>query len=285
MSNRRPFGVGQRGPRASAALVGACLLAACAGPGAPAGPPPGAGGSDPPPGGPPSPVVTSAAPAPSSPPPTAATAPAATTPTTASPPAGPVTTDGSFVFQVDPLPAATRQGMTGPAWREGCPVPLDDLRTVRLSFWGFDGAPHVGTLVVHADTVPAVRQVFSALHDAHWPIRQMRPIEDFGGDDDASGEADNTSAFNCRQATGSTSTWSEHAYGRAIDINPRENPYVTGTRISPAAGAAFLDRTAPQPGLITASSVVVTAFSRQGWGWGGHWSSIKDYQHFSATGR
>ena len=191
----------------------------------------------------------------------------------------------AFVFEAQPLPEATRRRMAGPAWRPGCPVALDDLRTIRLSFWGFDGKLHKGDLVVHSDAVATMRGVFAELHAARWPIRQIRPIEDYGGDDDASMDADNTSAFNCRPSTGTTSTWSQHAYGRAIDINPRENPYVTPRGVEPKAGEAFVDRTTAQPGLIGASSVVVNAFDRRGWGWGGRWSGSKDYQHFSSTGR
>ena len=189
------------------------------------------------------------------------------------------------MFEAQPLPPSARQAMNGTAWRPGCPVSLDDLRTIRLRFWGFDGAAQEGTLVVHADAVATMRGVFAELHAARWPIRQMRPIEEFGGDDDASMDADNTSAFNCRPSAGASSRWSEHAYGRAIDINPRENPYVSSRGVEPKAGEAFLDRTRAQPGLIDARSVVVSAFDRAGWGWGGRWSSSKDYQHFSSTGR
>lgn len=192
---------------------------------------------------------------------------------------------GAFVFEAQPLAQAVRQRMTGPVWRPGCPVSLEDLRTIRLTFWGFDGVERNGTLVVHADAVPTLRGVFAELHAARWPIRQMRPIEDYGGDDNASMDADNTSAFNCRPSAGSTSTWSQHAYGRAIDINPRENPYVSSKGVEPSAGEAFVDRTKARPGLITAGSIVDTSFDRRGWGWGGRWSGSKDYQHFSSTGR
>jgi poly-gamma-glutamate synthesis protein (capsule biosynthesis protein) len=112
----------------------------------------------------------------------------------------------------------------------------------------------------------------------------MRLVDDYGGSDDASMDADNTSAFNCRNVAG-TSRWSEHAYGRAIDINPVENPYVAGSHVSPAAGRAFLDRSQRRPGVVRAGDAVVRAFARVGWGWGGDFSSAQDYQHFSASGR
>ncbi len=97
--------------------------------------------------------------------------------------------------------------------------------------------------------------------------------------------ADNTSAFNCRRAVGSaTGSWSSHAYGLAIDVNPVENPYVLGSRVLPPAGRRFLDRDRARPGVATPRSVVVKSFASRGWAWGGRWST-PDYQHFSATGR
>jgi len=112
----------------------------------------------------------------------------------------------------------------------------------------------------------------------------MEPVDAFGGDDDRSMAANNTSAFNCRTIAGS-SRWSEHAFGRAIDINPVQNPYVRGASVDPPAGATFLDRASGAPGLITADGPVVAAFAKIGWRWGGAWSAGQDYQHFSASGR
>ena len=93
-----------------------------------------------------------------------------------------------------------------------------------------------------------------------------------------------TSAFNCRPATGS-SRWSEHAYGRAIDVNPIENPYVSGGRTSHRASVPYLDRSRRRPGMAFQGGMLVSAFQSIGWGWGGNWSGIRDYQHFSASGR
>jgi len=171
------------------------------------------------------------------------------------------------------------------SWRPGCPVALDDLRLAIVTHWGFDGQPRRGELVVHADQAGRVVEAFRAIFEARFAIEQMRLVDEFGADDDKSMAANNTSAFNCRRATGST-RWSEHAYGRAIDINPVQNPFVTRSgAVLPPAGAAFTDRRSGAAGLITADGPVVGAFRSIGWKWGGDWSPGKDYQHFSLTGR
>ena len=169
------------------------------------------------------------------------------------------------------------------SWREGCPVPLADLRYVTVTHHDFAGEAVQGELVVHADSADAMVSVFRALWDAGYPIRSLRLVDDFGGSDDASMAADNTSALNCRAVTGGT-RWSEHAYGRAIDVNPVENPYVLGRHVAPPAGRQYADRP-DAPGVIHDDDAVVRAFASVGWEWGGDWSSPTDYQHFSATGR
>jgi hypothetical protein len=171
-----------------------------------------------------------------------------------------------------------------PSWRTGCPVPLSDLRYVLVDYWGFDGREHRGELVVHADWADEIVAVFEELFQARFPFEQMVLIDEYDGDDGRSMAANNTSAFNCRFVSGTT-RWSEHAYGRAIDINPVQNPYVRGSIVSPSAGSAYVDRTLDLPGMIHSGDVVVTAFDNVGWLWGGNWINSKDYQHFSATGR
>lgn len=168
------------------------------------------------------------------------------------------------------------------SWRSGCPVGLADLRYLRLRYWAFDGQPRIGELVVHRDAVDAVGAAFSSLLSQHFRIRQMRLVDDFAGSDDASVAADNTSAFNCRTVAGTT-RWSQHSYGRAVDVNPFENPYVSGSGVSPPAAAAYARRTPLRTGMIAADAV--SAFAAQGWEWGGNWRSVQDYQHFSANGR
>lgn len=115
-------------------------------------------------------------------------------------------------------------------------------------------------------------------------IRRMRLVDAYGSDDNRSMNADNTSAFNCREVSGRPGVWSQHAYGRAIDVNPVENPYVSGSHVSPAKGQEFADRRPRRKGMIARRGAVVRIFARAGWAWGGNWSGAQDYQHFSATG-
>lgn len=189
-----------------------------------------------------------------------------------------------FAFHAAPLTQAQRHRLYGSSWRPGCPVALDDLRYVRVSYVGFDGAAHRGELVVAADAVPAMSTAFSSLYAKRFPIRRMRLVDDYGADDHRSIEADNTSSFNCRRATSAT-RWSQHAYGRAIDVNPIENPYVyaNGTTTH-ARSRPYLDRSRHRKGMAYRGGVLVRAFARAGWRWGGEWPRPTDYQHFSANG-
>jgi hypothetical protein len=173
----------------------------------------------------------------------------------------------------------------GGSWRAGCPVGPADLRLLTMSYWGFDGQPHTGTMVVNAAVVTSVFRVFDQLYVEHFPIRRMEPTSAFGGSDPASMNADNTSAFNCRYAVApGKPTWSAHAYGEAIDVNTVENPYLEGGTVMPAAGVAFVKRSPYRPGMAVPGGQLVDAFASVGWLWGGRWTSSPDFQHFSRTG-
>jgi hypothetical protein len=216
-------------------------------------------------------------------PPTAATsaAPVRPAPSTGTPgarPAGPA----AFTARIRRIPS---RATVRYSWRPGCPVPLSGLRLIEMTYWGFDKKPHQGRLVVNAREASDIVKVFKRLYDTRYPIRRMELVDKYKGSDFDSIEANNTSAFNCRNATGSSS-WSQHAYGLAVDINPCENPYVTASgSVSHKDCVKYRNRDRRDPGVIHRGDKVHRAFASIGWEWGGLWSGTRDYQHFSSTGR
>jgi hypothetical protein len=172
------------------------------------------------------------------------------------------------------------------SYREGCPVGPSELRTMRLRYWDFEGRSRVGRLVVNRRVTGDMVAVFRRLYAARFPIRRMVPVSAYRGSDSASTAADNTAAFNCRRAVGSTTgSWSMHAFGLAIDVNPVENPYVLRGLALPPASERYRDRSRVRPGMAVEGGVLVRAFDEVGWRWGGRWAGSPDYQHFSTTGR
>ncbi len=194
----------------------------------------------------------------------------------------PSTTASVPAFATSAWPA-TRESLPS-SWRDGCPVSWRDLSFVSVSYWGYDGVRHTGRLVVRDSVVSGVQAVFRRMYDVRFQIRRIHPVDAYGGSDARSMDANNTSAFNCRRVSGSTS-WSEHAYGTAIDINPIQNPYVKGSFVDPPAGRSWTNRSSKVPGMIAHGDAVWGAWAYIGWEWGGDWRTLKDYQHFSLSGR
>jgi hypothetical protein len=184
------------------------------------------------------------------------------------------------VFQNEPVPRPLVDRIRHTTWHPGCPVAPEDLRQLTLAYLDFNGKQRTGILLVNKDLADEVVRIFQSLFQHGFPIEHMAPIEDYGGDDDASMAANNTSAFNCRDATGKPGVFSNHSWGRAIDINPLTNPYVKGDKVLPPAGRRYLDRTKAFRGSILKDSFIVQEFEKAGWTWGGRWPDRQDYQHF-----
>lgn len=203
---------------------------------------------------------------------------------TAAPPASPPAKPSPAAFQ-SKIKRVTA-GDLKHSWHQGCPVAPSGLRMIEMTYWGMDRKPHPdGRLVVNAKEARDLVKVFRKLYDMRYPIRRIEPVDVYKGSDFESIEADNTSAFNCRAATGSSS-WSQHAFGLAVDLNTCENPYVSASgEIAHKHCVKYGNRKNRDPGVIHAGDGVVKAFASIGWGWGGNWSGAKDYQHFSSNGR
>jgi hypothetical protein len=169
-------------------------------------------------------------------------------------------------------------------WKRGCPVTASELSWVRVSFWGFDKRRHTGELLVNRSVADDVVSVFRRLYAARYPLEEMRITRLAELDAPPTGDGNNTGAFVCRPMRGGSS-YSQHAYGLAIDVNPFQNPYLKEDQVLPELASSYLDRGWIRPGVITPRGPVVRAFAAIGWAWGGAWQSLKDYQHFSSNGR
>jgi hypothetical protein len=181
----------------------------------------------------------------------------------------------------DPAPTSVLARST---WRPGCPVGASDLAWLRLAYWGFDDARHSGEMLVNGAVAEDVVEVFRELYEARFPMESMAIATRQDLDAPPTGDGNVTGAFNCRPVRGGTQ-FSQHAYGLAVDLNPFQNPYHRGDVVLPELASAYLDRARVRPGMVTPDGPAVRAFSSIGWGWGGTWSTLKDYQHFSLNGR
>lgn len=187
-------------------------------------------------------------------------------------------------------PTAKQELISSHHWYAKCPVPFSGLRLMTLTYWGWDGRTHTGQLVVNANAVSALTTVFRKLYAMRFPIHHMKLSDAYGPVSVWPKDLDVTYVFSCRQAvpspcTGGTGTgsWSMHAYGEAIDINPIENPYVGCGQTHDPVSVSYMKRTPLRKGMVTPA--VYALFRSVGWGWGGAWyGSTKDYMHFSENG-
>jgi len=193
-----------------------------------------------------------------------------------------------FASEITPINSKIKDQMIkGNTYKSNCPVKIEDLRYLKIPYYGFDNKTHMGEMIVYKSVANEVVAIFKSLKEAKYPIYQMKLASYYKGSDDESMRHNNTSAFNCRLMTGNRTKWSKHSYGKAIDINPIQNPYVKGKKVLPKEGAKYiglnrshLSSQADDRAIIIKGDKIIRDFKKYGWIWGGSWHSLKDYQHF-----
>jgi poly-gamma-glutamate synthesis protein (capsule biosynthesis protein) len=182
-----------------------------------------------------------------------------------------------------------QQMIEGNSYKYNCPVKISDLRLVSIKYLDFHNKTKLGHLIVHKRVANEVDLIFKEIYSSSYPIEKMYLINKYNGSDDESMKNNNTSAFNCRLMTGSKTKWSKHSYGKAIDINPIQNPYVSknSKKILPIEGKAYIgnkrkhiNNSSLDRAIILPNDKIVKIFNKYGWIWGGSWKTLKDYQHF-----
>lgn len=191
-------------------------------------------------------------------------------------------------FTSEPISDALFERMWKKSWKENCTLDRSDLRYLRILHRNADGLSQRGEMVVNASIADKVLNIFRRLYDAGYRIERMVLIDNYDADDEKSMSVNNSSSFNFRFMTGSTTKISKHGLGLAIDINSLYNPYVKRRRdgswyVEPAAGREYAfdrDNRSDIPYKIDHNDLAYKLFKEAGFEWGGDWNSLKDYQHF-----
>lgn len=188
------------------------------------------------------------------------------------------------MFLIENITQDIKDRINGKSYGKDCSVPYEDLRYVRVLYWGFDEETHEGDLIVNKAIAEDIADIFKELYEHKYPIERMVLVDEYDADDNASMAANNTSAFNYRTVDDGSGRLSKHSYGLAIDINPLYNPYVRKingeTVVSPENGAEYSDRSIDCLYFIKEDDICYKAFTSRGFTWGGDWINTKDYQHF-----
>ena len=186
-------------------------------------------------------------------------------------------------FYISEIPDDIFEKMQGKSYKADCTVPREDLRYLHVLHMGFDGQTKEGELVVNKAIAEDVLAIFRQLYEAEYPIEKVRLVDEYDADDEASMSDNNSSAFNFRFIS-HTTTISKHGLGMAVDINTLYNPYVKTVNgklsIEPSNAKAYVDRSGDFPHKIDHDDLCYKLFTRYGFTWGGDWEHSKDYQHF-----
>ena len=191
----------------------------------------------------------------------------------------------SLAFTALPVEGAVLERISGVSYKPGSSLPAEELRYLRIPHYPFiHGDIVLGEMICNAALADDLLAIFRSLFEHHYPIARMQLIDDFGGDDNASMLANNTSCFNDRPKSWSRTEKSAHALGLAVDVNPFYNPLVRVrggvVRVYPSESRAFADRTQVFDYKISKADLCYREFVARGFRWGGSWASSQDYQHF-----
>lgn len=186
-------------------------------------------------------------------------------------------------FTISLIPDNIFAKMQGKSYKDNCTVSRDDLRYLKVLHVGFDGRTHTGEIIVNKMIAENVLDIFMKLYNEGYQIEKIRLIDEYDADDEKSMSDNNSSAFNFRYISYST-TLSKHALGLAVDINTLYNPYVKNVdgrrNVEPANAEMYTDRSIEFPHKIDHNDLCYKVFVEHGFEWGGDWEHAKDYQHF-----
>ena len=186
-------------------------------------------------------------------------------------------------FSVTAIDDATFARMKGKTYKDDCTVPLSELRHVKVLYKNKELQTLKGEIVCNKHIADDVAEIFYELYKANYPIERIRLMDDYNADDETAMRDNNTSSFNFRFISHSTKV-SKHGLGLAVDLNTLYNPFVLTVdgklHVEPATALKYVDRSKNFDYKIDENDLAYKLFTKNGFEWGGHWKTRKDYQHF-----
>jgi peptidoglycan LD-endopeptidase CwlK len=153
---------------------------------------------------------------------------------------------------------------------------IDSLAFIDVFYYSFDGRRHQGQIIVNSELEDDVCAIFELIEKLKFPVGRVVPVVEYQWDDYKSMFDNNSSGFNFRVIEGSTKL-SMHSMGRAVDINPVQNPVIYPNGEIAPQGAVYIPG---ESGAIDLDHPIVREFLKRGWHWGGNFEQPKDYHHF-----
>jgi len=153
---------------------------------------------------------------------------------------------------------------------------IDQLKLINVQYYSTDSKVHQGQILTNNKIADKIVVLFKFILQERFPVAHAIPVVKYNWDDDLSMQANNTYSFCYRDVS-----FSKHAYGMAIDINPYFNPvrWKTGfeNHLNKPVGARYDPR---KPGTFYSQQPVVLEFERLGFHWGHHFKVKFDDHHF-----
>lgn len=151
---------------------------------------------------------------------------------------------------------------------------IRQLVLLDVDYLSTDGKIHRGQVLTNKKIETHIRHMFNFMLENNFVVEKVIPIVKYDWSDSLSMDDNNSSSFCYRNAS-----YSKHATGMAIDINPRFNPLRWKKSDKPnQPEGAVLDTTVN--GTFHPEHIVVKEFRRLGFRWGHTFSKYYDDHHF-----
>lgn len=202
-----------------------------------------------------------------------------------------------FIYEVSEIDNNIFDRINNKSYITNDDISLKDLSYIKFLHYDFNNNVKVGELIVNKIILDRIINILRELFNNKYQINSFILVDNYFDNENVDRNSidlksikyDNSYSFFYRKIY-KTNKLSNHAYGLAIDINPKENPYLPFV----AGKSDFSNLTEEEiyylnnrdkniPHVITHDDLLYKLFIENGFSWGGDWIDTKDYQHFEVN--